>query len=139
MMFSAPGDTEESDPECVTDIDTTAMAVQALAMAGGHDAEVDTHVTWLAGLQNPDGWWGLEGPSVNTTGVVVSALASLRARGTLGEGPVDAAIEAGAQWLANVQNADGGFPLGSAGGSDLRASAQAALGLARVGVADLVD
>jgi hypothetical protein len=143
MTFTSPGDLEEANPECVTDIDTTAVALQALAVAGGQEAVLETHLNWLLDLQQADGSWGVEGPSVNTTGVVTSTLAVLRASGAvdgarLDVGRVDEAVSAGRAWLRGVQNTDGGLPIGATGESDMRAGAQAALGLAGVGVSGLV-
>jgi hypothetical protein len=39
------------------DCDTTALVVDALIAAGGHDDVVDDGVAWLLGMQNPDGGW----------------------------------------------------------------------------------
>jgi hypothetical protein len=138
-MFTAAGEIDGPEAECVTDIDATALVLQALATAGGHDETIAASVEWLLGLQQDDGAWGLEGPSVNSTGLVVATLESLMANGALTDpGAAGAAAKAGATWLVGVAGADGGLPVGASGASDLRASAQAALGLAGVGVPDLV-
>jgi hypothetical protein len=143
MTFTSPSDLEEVGLECVTDIDTTAVALQALAVVGGQEPVLEKHLGWLLNLQQTDGSWGVEGPSVNTTGVVVSTLAALRTSGAvdgakLDIARVDGAVSAGRTWLRGAQNTDGGLPIGATGESDMRAGAQAALGLAGIGMSGLV-
>src|SRR6185312_9051945 len=79
---------------------------------------------WIASRQRSDGGFpGAGGNSVNSAGLAIQALALRRPA----ERPHIAAAEA---FLANEQNADGGFELAAGGQhrSNLRASAQAVSG-----------
>ncbi|MCQ4082123.1 hypothetical protein NGB36_16280 [Streptomyces sp. RB6PN25] len=61
------------------DVDSTALAVQALAALGGHTTAVRQAMDWLAEVQNTDGGWGYQPdqPSdANSTAVVIGALAA---------------------------------------------------------------
>jgi prenyltransferase beta subunit len=137
-MFAGAGEIDGPEAECVTDIDATALALQALALAGGYDAALEANLAWLLSLQQPDGSWGLEGPSVNSTGLAVSTLAALvGSDAALDREAATAAAQLGVAWLEGVQNADGGLPIDASGDSDLRASAQGALGLLGVGIGNL--
>ncbi|EGX56565.1 secreted protein [Streptomyces zinciresistens K42] len=69
----------DCDAKVMTDTNSTAAAVQALAALGGRDAAVAKALTWLKSVQNKDGGWGYTpgGPSdANSTSVVVGALAA---------------------------------------------------------------
>jgi len=108
------------------DVDSTAMAVMALALVPGRAAvdDVSSGVAWIASRQRSDGGFpGAGGNSVNSAGLAIQALALRRPA----ERPHIAAAEA---FLANEQNADGGFELAAGGQhrSNLRASAQAVSG-----------
>ena len=112
------------------DVDSTAMAVMALALVPGRAAaaDVSSGVAWIAGQQKPAGGFpGTGGISVNTAGLAIQALSLRRASYR----PHLAAAE---RFLAREQNGDGGFRLnaGSSGGSNLRASAQAVGGAAAI-------
>ncbi|MFI1763032.1 prenyltransferase/squalene oxidase repeat-containing protein [Streptomyces sp. NPDC020800] len=79
------------------DIDSTAVAVQALHALGGHDSEVHKAVTWLKTTQNKDGGWGYapgQPTDANHTADVIGALtaAGENAEGLRPEGksPLDA-------------------------------------------------
>lgn len=65
------------DAKTMVDTNSTAAAVQALAAAGGRDAEIKKAVTWLKSVQNKDGGWGYTpggASDANSTSVVVGAL-----------------------------------------------------------------
>jgi len=112
------------------DVDSTAMAVMALALVPGRGAAADVRagLAWIAGRQNPDGGFpGAGGNSVNSAGLAIQALA-------LRQSAYQTRIAAADAFLAREQNADGGFSLGpgSQPGSDLRASTQAVSGAAGI-------
>ncbi|MET1063178.1 MAG: prenyltransferase/squalene oxidase repeat-containing protein [Aeromicrobium sp.] len=69
-----------ADTPCTTgggSVDTTAFAVQALDTAGGHDADVQAAVNWLAATQAADGSFKDEGvANTNSTGLAAVVLAS---------------------------------------------------------------
>lgn len=62
---------------CVSDPDATSFAVQALAAAGGHGADVTTAVNYLATKQNAEGGvvggTGTTTPNANSTGLAAVA------------------------------------------------------------------
>ena len=61
-------------PTCVSDVDATAMAVQALLAAGRH-AVAAAGARWLASVQGADGSFAAEGvPNANSTGLAAQAL-----------------------------------------------------------------
>jgi hypothetical protein len=110
------------------DVDSTAMAAMALALAPGPraGAAVRSALTWLAGQQNQDGGFpGVGGESVNSAGLAIQAL-------TLRAAAYRPHIRAAQAFLAAHQNPDGGFSAGAGGqrGSNLRASTQAVGGAA---------
>jgi hypothetical protein len=85
---------------------------------------VNAGVAWIASRQEPDGGFpGAGGDSVNSAGLAIQAM-MLRPRA------YRPGIAAAEKFLADEQNADGGFNLAAAGqsGSDLRASTQAVSG-----------
>jgi hypothetical protein len=107
------------------DVDSTAMAVMALALVPGRAAaaQVSAGVAWIAGRQRTDGGFpGAGGVSVNSAGLAIQAL-------TLRAGRYRARIRAALAFLAREQNRDGGFDA-DAGlpGSNLRATTQAVSG-----------
>lgn len=80
------------DAKTVLDTNATAVAVQALAALGGHDAAVKKGVDWLKSVQNEDGGWAYVPGSPSegsSTSVVISALA------VAGEKPADVKSKAG--------------------------------------------
>lgn len=108
------------------DVDSTAMAVMALARVGGGEAasRARAGLEWIARRQaGSGGFQGVGAVSINSTGLAIQALSLERAR-------YGRAIRAALAFLASEQNADGGFNTDAAGqtGSDLRASAQAVSG-----------
>jgi Prenyltransferase and squalene oxidase repeat len=108
------------------DIDSTAMAVMALALVRTPLArsDVTSGLAWIAGQQQPGGGFhGVAGISVNSAGLAIQAL-SLRA------GQYRHQIQLALAFLASEQNADGGFNAYAQGqpGSDLRATTQAVSG-----------
>jgi hypothetical protein len=108
------------------DIDSTAMAVMALALvqARSASADVTSGLAWIAGQQQPGGGFhGVAGISVNSAGLAIQAL-SLRA------GQYRHQIQLALAFLASEQNANGGFNAYAGGqpGSDLRATTQAVSG-----------
>jgi hypothetical protein len=108
------------------DIDSTAMAVMALALVRTPEASADvtSGLAWIASQQQPGGGFhGTAGVSVNSAGLAIQAL-SMRA------GQYRRPIRLAQSFLASEQNPDGGFNAYAAGqpGSDLRATTQAVSG-----------
>jgi hypothetical protein len=104
------------------DVDSTALAVMALALAPGAraGAEVVAGLQWIASQQQHNGGFPSAGAeSINSTGLAVQAL-------TLRAGAYRTRISAAEAFLAGQQNGNGGFN-DDAGqpGSNLRASTQA--------------
>ena len=105
------------------DVDSTAMAVMALALAPGTRAAADvtSGVAWIASQQESDGGFPSAGAdSVNSAGLAIQAL-------TLRAAAYQPRISAARAFLARQQNASGGFSADAGGqrGSHLRASTQA--------------
>jgi hypothetical protein len=105
------------------DVDSTAMAVMALALAGGAKAaaDVDSGVAWIAGRQQRNGGFpSAAGESINSSALAIQAL-------TLKAADYRSRIFAAESFLASEQNADGGFRAYATGSraSNLRASTQA--------------
>jgi hypothetical protein len=110
------------------DVDSTAMAVMALALAPGAAAaaDVSSGVAWIARQQERNGGFpAAGGESVNSAGLAIQAL-TLRAAGYRSQ------ISAALSFLAREQNSNGGFSAYATGprGSNLRASTQALGGAA---------
>jgi hypothetical protein len=104
------------------DVDSTAMAVMALALAPGSHARADvlSGLAWIAGKQEHNGGFPSAGAeSINSTGLAIQAL-------TLHAGAYKARISAALRFLASEQNSNGGFDADAGQhGSNLRASTQA--------------
>jgi prenyltransferase beta subunit len=103
-----------------SDVDSTAIAVMALALVPGSEAAVTKGLSWLAAQQESDGGFpGAAGDSTNSAALAIQGLSLDRASYAV---PISRALT----FLADQQNADGGFNVASAGqhGSDIRASAQ---------------
>lgn len=109
------------------DVDSTAMAVMALALAPGARAAADAAagITWIASRQEHNGGFSSAGAeSVNSTGLAIQAL-------TLRVHVYRARIGAALAFLAGQQNSNGGFNADAGQpGSNLRASTQAVGGAA---------
>jgi hypothetical protein len=107
------------------DVDSTAMAVMALALVRGPAARADVTagVAWIASRQVPSGSFrGAGGLSVNSAGLAIQAL-SLRAARYRSQ------IRSALTFLAGEQNPDGGFNANAGQpGSNVRASTQAVSG-----------
>ena len=108
------------------DVDSTAMAAMALALAPGAAAaaDVSSGVAWIASRQERTGGFpGAGGDSVNSAGLAIQAMSLQAAH-------YRAQIGAAETFLAGQQNADGGFNADAGGrpDSDVRASAQAVSG-----------
>jgi hypothetical protein len=107
------------------DVDSTAMAVMALALAPGAQAAagVAAGLQWIAGQQQHNGGFSSQGAeSINSTGLAIQAM-------TLRSGAYQARISAAEAFLAAQQNGNGGFNADAGQpGSNLRASAQAVSG-----------
>jgi hypothetical protein len=107
------------------DVDSTAMAVMALALVPGPRATADVvaGTAWIASQQEHNGGFLSAGAeSVNSTGLAIQAL-------TLRAGAYDARVSAARAFLASQQNSNGGFNADSGQpGSNLRASTQAVSG-----------
>ena len=108
------------------DVDSTAMAAMALALAHGAAAaaDVSSGVAWIASRQvKTGGFPGVGGDSVNSAGLAIQAMSLQAAR-------YRAQIGAAETFLAGQQNGDGGFNADAGGRphSDVRATAQAVSG-----------
>lgn len=108
------------------DVDSTALAVMALALVHSQRARADvaSGIGWIARQQNrAGGFSGASGVSVNSTGLAIQALSLRAAR-------YPAQIRLALAFLASEQNRDGGFRAAAVGprGSDVRATAQAVSG-----------
>jgi hypothetical protein len=104
------------------DVDSTAMAVMALALAPGARAAADVGagIRWIASRQEHNGGFPSAGAeSINSTGLAIQAL-------TLRTSIYGARISAALAFLASQQNGNGGFNVDAGQpGSNLRASTQA--------------
>jgi Squalene-hopene cyclase C-terminal domain len=109
-----------------TDVDSTAMAVMALALAPGQAAAdaVASGQAWIAQQQQSDGGFhGAAGHSTNSAALALMAL-------DLDRSAYADQITAGLSFLAAQQNPDGGFNIAvGQTGSDVRASAQVVGGI----------
>lgn len=107
-----------------SDVDSTAMAVMALALLpddADASAAVARGVAWIAKQQKADGGFpGAAGDSTNSAALAVQAL-------TLDKSAYTTEITKTLAFLASQQNPDGGFNVAAGGqpGSDVRASTQA--------------
>jgi len=118
---------DSGETACESDLDTTALAVDALAVAGGQEEALTSAITFLAKEQGADGSWSsFGGPSTNTTALAAEAV-------ELDSAHAKAASRA-REWLASRQNDDGGLPVAGEGDSDPRATAQAVLALSGQGL-----
>jgi hypothetical protein len=107
-----------------SDVDSTGMALMALALVPGTSAAVAKGEAWIAGQQETDGGFpGAAGDSTNSTALALQGL-SLDATTYAGQ------IAHGLAFLAARQSTDGGFEVAAGGqpGSDVRASTQAVSG-----------
>jgi hypothetical protein len=108
------------------DVDSTAIAVMALALVPGTAAAaaVSSGLAWIAGQEDGSGGFpGAGGDSVNSAGLAIQAL-------TLRDAQYLPKIDEARAFLERQQNGNGGFNANASGqrGSDLRASAQAVSG-----------
>ncbi len=120
-----------------SDVDSTAMAVMALALVPGDTASsaVAQGVAWIAAQQEDDGGFpGAAGDSTNSAGLAIQALSLDKSRYS---GQIARALA----FLAGEQNADGGFDVAAGGqsGSDVRASAQVVSGATGTSFGTLSD
>jgi energy-coupling factor transport system substrate-specific component len=101
---------------------STAFAILAFRAAGG--GGIDSSISWLAKVQNPDGGWGDVPGSPSTadgTGAVMQAMpSSVAAQGGLGH-------------LRKAQRPNGGFALGGSGGVNSQSTGWAVQGMLAVG------
>jgi hypothetical protein len=119
------------------DVDSTAIAVMALALVTGPRAqgEVTSGLAWIASRQQQSGGFpGVGGVSINSTGLAISAL-TLRAARYRGQ------IRSARTFLASEQNANGGFNSYATGqrGSSVRATTQAVSGAVGISFGTLRD
>jgi hypothetical protein len=109
------------------DVDSTAMAVMALALAPGTTAAADVKsgVAWIASRQESNGGFpGTSGESVNSAGLAIQGL-------TLLSSQYQRQINAALGFLASQQNSDGGFNVAAGQpGPNVRATTQALGGAA---------
>lgn len=129
-------------PACTSDIDATAMVVQALSVPRGDAPAAAAGVAWLVAQQGADGSFSGTGttatPNSNSTGLAAQAL---RAAGET------TAADAAGRWLRGLQSGctaaaglQGAIAYDGSGfdpGNGVRATAQAVLGLSGVGLAEL--
>ncbi|MFD8912355.1 prenyltransferase/squalene oxidase repeat-containing protein [Streptomyces sp. NPDC059575] len=107
-----------------SDVDSTAMAVMALALLPDDEsasAAVTKGVAWIAKQQKTDGGFpGAAGDSTNSAGLAVQGL-------SLDADAYASQISKALAFLGGQQNDDGGFNVAADGqqGSDVRASTQA--------------
>ena len=93
--------TAACDAKTQVDTNSTAVAVQALAALGGHDAQTGKAVSWLKSVQNEDGGWGFTAggaSDANSTSVVIGALSATGAKpqetkSAKGHSPYDALVK----------------------------------------------
>ncbi|MGI5502556.1 LPXTG cell wall anchor domain-containing protein [Lentzea sp. CA-135723] len=124
---------------CKSDVDGTAMVLQAL-LAAGEKSAAPKALTWLVGQQQADGGFpaATAGSNANSTGLAVGALVA---------GERGAAADKAVAYLKSLQvgcsgpDAQRGGVAYDAAGFELypaiRATTQAMLGLARVSLADV--
>jgi hypothetical protein len=117
------------------DVDSTALAVMALALvpAPAAQADVKAGLTWIASKQEKDGGFpGASGDSVNSAGLAVQALNLEKVR-------YRRAISSALGFLAAEQNRNGGFNPDAHGqrGSDIRASTEAVGGAVGISLGEL--
>ena len=102
-VAGTPSPSCDAQPDAVLDVDSTAIAVQALLVAAdagaARAAEAAAHgATWLAGQQHADGSFGGSGPTAaansNSTGLAGQALAAAAN---------PAAANRAAAWVAGLQ------------------------------------
>lgn len=110
-----------------SDVDSTAMAAMALALAAGKHAAraVKRADAWIVHKQERDGGFpGAAGNSTNSTALAIQAL-------KLSGRKYTKSISRALAFLAAEQNPDGGFNIAAAGrrGSDVRASTQVVGGI----------
>lgn len=114
-------------PSGAPDVDSTAMAVMALALAPGARAAAGAAagISWIASRQESNGGFPSgSAESINSTGLALQAL-------TLRAGANQARISKARAFLAGQQNSNGGFDVDAGQpGSNLRASVQAVSGIA---------
>ena len=126
--------------DCVSDVDTTGYAIEALALVPGASPIVAKAAAFLTGAQNADGGYtGASGENTNSTALAIQGLlaastltptaktAAVRAAATVTPAAVSkAAVSKALAWLATKQNTDGGFGISAAQpDSDRAATAQA--------------
>jgi hypothetical protein len=122
-LQNADGSFPSLIPGTGKDVDSTAIAVMALALVRGATAaaRVTSGVAWIAGQQEHNGGFpGTGGESVNSAGLAIQAM-------TLEADRYQSRIDAALAFLASEQNGNGGFNADAGGqpGSNLRASTQA--------------
>lgn len=128
-------------PACESDLDATAVVVQALR-AGGATGAADEGLAWLISQQKNNGGFGGTGsagePNANSTGLAAQAL---RAAGKDAEADRAVAflltLQVGCTGTAENQGAVAADANGFAKGTVVRATAGGILGLVGIGFADL--
>jgi hypothetical protein len=120
----------------ISDVDSTAMAVTALALVPGDTASaaVAKGIAWIAAQQTAAGGFpGAAGDSTNSAALAIQAL-------TLDKATYQTRIDNAVAFLAGQQNSDGGFNVAAGGStSDMRASAQVVSGIVGVSLGTLTD
>ncbi|GHH47329.1 hypothetical protein GCM10017774_51400 [Lentzea cavernae] len=128
-----------AQPTCKSDVDGTAMVLQALLAVGEKTASPKA-LTWLAGQQKADGGFpsATAGSNANSTGLAIGALV---AGGRAADADEAVAYLRSLQVGCSGPEAQRGAVAYDAAGYEqypaIRATAQAMLGLARVSLADV--
>jgi energy-coupling factor transport system substrate-specific component len=102
---------------------STAFAILALRAAGATGG-IDSSISWLVGVQNPDGGWGDVPGSPSTadgTGAAIEAI------------PGTSAARHGLGYLRKAQRPNGGFALGGSGSVNAQSTAWAVQGMIALG------
>ncbi|HEX7307893.1 prenyltransferase/squalene oxidase repeat-containing protein [Lentzea sp.] len=123
---------------CVSDVDSTAMVVQALR-ATGDGVNATEGTTWLAGKQNADGGFavGATASNANSTGLAAQALAGHRPVAAAKAGKFLRSLQVGCSGPVADRGAISYDATGFDPATAPRATAQAVLGLTGVKLADL--
>lgn len=123
---------------CVSDVDSTAMVVQALR-ANGDSTNANEGTTWLAGKQNTDGGFsvGANASNANSTGLAAEALAGHRPAAAVKARQFLRSLQAGCSAPVANRGAISYDATGFDQTTAPRATAQAVLGLTGVKLAAL--
>jgi len=121
---------------CVSDVDSTGFAVDALVATGGDLATVGAAINWLEDVQQEDGSFAGSDGAPNANSTALAALALRIGGATLA---ADRAVDALIALAEDCEGDEPGSvrPRSDAEGDALRATTQAVLGLTGVGYASV--